>query len=358
MKIDEWIPTLTHATERDVDLLLVEELSSSLDFTTWVAGHVGMVGSIAAWDVKHSRRRTRSRREIDILIEIDSRDGTRSAILIENKLDATEQPDQAESYRQELAALASDYGRAAMVIVCPTAYAAQHPDFTGKFDLMLSYEEIAAFLRELLAEAGSELALRYGFRAAILDQAIHKYRRGYTPIPDPVVGDFNARYVLLLAELAPEIGPGPSMRKPANPRESTSMIYDQAVSLAAIPDEIRPRRFAHELGRGSEQRANYVAVTFAGWGAALPAIGARLEADARGTGAFFEAKRPTKVRPRPGLVMALPCEPVDNQGSFDAQRDALARGIANAKKLRRWLLDNQDKLTAWKKLVSDQLGPE
>lgn len=351
MKINEWIPTLSHATERDVDLLLVEELHASLEFTTWMSRHVNVGDPIVSWDVKHSKRRTKSRREIDIFVEINHLDGSRSALLIENKLDATEQPDQAESYREELSALASGYTRAAMIIVCPQAYHALYPNFVGKFDAVIEYEEIVGFLRELHEEASSEMVLRYGFRAEILEQAIHKHRRGYTPIPDKVVGDFNVRYVALLAELAPEIFPGPSMLKPANPRESTSMIFDQAKSLVGMRETILPRRFAHELGRGQERRANYVAVTFAGWGAALPSIRERIEKDAKGINAFFEAKRSTKVRPNPGLVMGLSTEPVDNQGDFDAQRDVLVRGIAKVTFLRSWLLSNQNLLAEWRALA-------
>lgn len=354
MADDEYIPTLTHATERDIDLVLVEELHASADFLIWMAARAGITGSVALWDVKHSKRRTRSRREIDIFIEIDHADKTRAAILIENKLDATEQPDQAESYREELQILSDGYAHAAMIIVCPDAYIAQHPDFVGKFDVAVTYEEIRDFFRELEQEAGTGTVLRYGFRAEILDQAVQKHRRGYTPIPDKVVGDFNAQYVALLAQIAPEIHPGNSMLKPANPRESTSMIFDQNASLAELPAEIRPRRFAHELGRGSERRANYVAVTFAGWGRVLPAIRERLEADTEALGAAFSAKPPTKVRPNPGLVMSVPCDPVDNQGSFQEQQDALVTGMHLARELRRWLISNQTILADWKDLTNKQ----
>lgn len=354
---DEFIPTLSHATERDIDLMLVEELHASGDFVKWMAARAGLSGQAAAWDVKHSKRRTRSRREIDIFLEIDEPNGRRAALLIENKLDATEQPDQAESYREELDALAEGYASAGMVIICPDAYAGQHVGFTAKFDAIISYEDIRDYFLEVAEEVGSEVVLRYRFRAEIFDQAINKHRRGYTAIPDKVVGDFNARYVALLAEVAPEIRPGNSMKKPANPRESTSMIFDQAATLADLPSEIRPRRFAHELGRGSEKRANYVAVTFAGWGAALPHIKSSLEADSIELGADFEAKPPTKTRPNPGLVMSVATEPVDNQDDFDGQVDALEDGIAVASELRRWLLQNRATLHEWKRLVENHKVP-
>lgn len=350
MTDDTFIPTLTHATERDIDLLLVEELYSTHDFVRWMAAQVAITKPIAVWEVKHSKRRTRSRREIDIFVEIGHRDGTRSAILIENKIDATEQPDQAESYREELDVLASGYQRAAMIIVCPEGYRSQYATFTSKFEAVVTYEVVRDWFRDAEQEAGNELVLRYRLRAELFDQAIHKHRRGYTAIPDKVVGDFNAQYVSLLEKVAPGIFPGNSMLKPANPRESTSMIFDQARSLAKLPDSIRPRRFAHELGRGSDMRANYVAVTFQGWGVALPTIRSRLEADAVAIGATFAAQPPTKSRPNPGLVMMLPTAPVDNQGSFEAQRELILAGIRKAEVLRNWLIENQVVLAAWKKL--------
>lgn len=210
---DEFIPTLSHATERDIDLMLVEELHASANFVGWMSARAELPAQAVAWDVKHSKRRTRSRREIDIFLEIGMSCGGRMALLIENKLDASEQPDQAESYRAELVTLSEGYARAAMIIVCPEAYSSQHGEFTGKFDAVVSYEDIRGYFLEASDESGSELVLRYKFRAEVLDQAINKHRRGYTPIPDKVIGDFNARYVALLAEVAPEISPGNSMKK-------------------------------------------------------------------------------------------------------------------------------------------------
>lgn len=351
MSEDEFIPTLSHATERDVDLLLVEELYASPSFVAWMAGQAGISRQVSSATVLHSKRRTRSRREIDIFVEADHPDGARSALLIENKLDATEQPDQAESYRAELDMLSGGYGRAAMLIVCPAGYAAQHAAFTSKFDAVVTYEALASRFLELAERASGDMASRYAFRAAILDQAVHKHRRGYVAVPNETVGDFNARYVALLSKVAPEIRPGKSMLKPANPDESTSMIFDQDASLAGLPHQIRPRRFSHEFGRGSERRANYVAVTFGGWGAALPAIGERLEADAAALGATFSAKPPTKARPNPGLVMSVRTKPVDNQSSFEAQRQSLTAGIERASEMRHWLLSNRAILWGWKQLV-------
>lgn len=356
---EDYIPTLTHATERDIDLLVVEEIYASVEFAAWLAGCVGINFPVQQTTVKHSKRRTRSRREIDIFVELHHAGGATSAILIENKLDATEQPDQAESYREELAIHADAYVAMAMIIICPQTYSAGHGAFTSKFDAVVSYEAIAdRFVRqaEEYAKTIPELALRYAFRAEILDQAIFKHRRGYQPILNAVVGDFNAHYVALLETIHPEIRPGKSMLKPANPEDSTSMIFDQDASLVKLPTAIRPRRFAHELGRGLDWRANYVAVTFGGWGSALPSIKEHLENDAAELGARFLAKLPNKKRPNPGLVMALPTSPIDNQGDFAAQRDQIVEGMQQAAILRDWLIQNLNVLFQWKALVEQSGG--
>lgn len=351
---DEFIPTLTHATERDIDLLLVEELYASPSFAAWMAARGGLGGAIAGSTVLHSKRRTRNRREIDIFVDLRHPDGRRSALLIENKLDATEQPDQAESYREELERIAGDYAAVAMTIVCPADYDRQCRAFTSKFDAVITYESLAMYFAQGSEALSGEAAARMRFRRDFLKQAVHKHRRGYTAVPNEVVGDFNARYVSLLAEVMPAIVPGKSMLKSANPDESTSMIFDAAASLAALPAELRPSRFAHELGRGQDHRANYVAVTFGGWGAALPAIKTTLEADAAAIGATFSAKPPNKNRPNPGLVMACATTPVDNQGDFAAQADPIAAGMERAGELRDWLVANIATVRKWKALVDEQ----
>ncbi|MBB3982840.1 hypothetical protein GGR44_002520 [Sphingobium fontiphilum] len=352
---EEFIPTLTHATERDIDLLIVEELYASDHFVGWIAQRAGIQGKISSSVVLHSKRRTRNRREIDIFCELKINDGSEAAILIENKLDALEQRDQAESYREELAVHANKYANQAMLIICPAAYVAQHRVFTGKFDATVTYEELAQYFRSR-EEMSDEQSRRYRFRRELIEQAINKARRGYEPVPNQVIGDFNAMYCSMLEQAAPEIIPGPSMRKPANPDESVSMIFDAAASFASLPSDLRPRRFAHELGKGQSHRANYVAVTFANWGPALSALRELFQADAQDIGATFATKPPSKRTPQPGLVMSCPTPAADNQTDFAEQTAVILAGMTAADTLRRWLLDNQNILRKWKAAVEKELA--
>ncbi len=87
--------------------------------------------------------------------------GLATILLIENKLDTSEQFEQAESYRAEAKQFVqSGEARAAYtVIVCPGAYARQHAIFASKFDAIISYEDISAYLAERARQPG-ELGAR------------------------------------------------------------------------------------------------------------------------------------------------------------------------------------------------------
>jgi hypothetical protein len=356
MATNEYIPTLTHATERDIDLLLVEEIYSNRNFLEWLTNLAGININIESWQVKHSQRRTQSRREMDIFIDIRADGNRKIALLIENKLDASEQPDQAESYRDELANLSSKYHQSRMIIVCPEGYKQKNFEFVSKFDVFLSYEKISAWYLQAQKKASADVYLRFKLRSELFDQAVNKYRRGYTAIPNKVIGTFNAQYVSLLREMAPEIIPGNSMLQKANPNDSSSMIFDQDRTLSFLPLELRPRRFAHELGRGLDYRANYVAVVFPGWGLAYPQMKDQLVEDTVTIGALFYAGRPNKNRPYPGLRMYFPTEPVDSLKGFEEQREAIVDGINEAKVLRKWLQQNQAVLQRWKSVCEKIIG--
>lgn len=346
----EFIPTLTHATERDIDLLLVEEFYASPSFVAWVCKKVGLLNQVASSSVLHSKRRTRSRREIDIFVEVAFKCGDMLALLVENKLDATEQPDQAESYREELTMLSDHFAHRVMILVCPTVYRQSHQGFADKFDTVITYEILAEYFRDQSALGGSEKS-RMRFRGELIEQAINKSRRGYASIPNAKIGTFNSRYIELLTEIAPSIYAGPSMLKEASPDESVSMIFDHAKSFSALPHAIRPKRFSHECGRGQTNRANYVAVAFACWGAALKQVRESFEADSSAIEATFTAASPSKLRPNPALIMSCKTTAINNQGDFEAQKPAIIDGIRAAAKLQNWLIDNQRLLWDWKEQV-------
>jgi len=265
------IPTLSHATERDIDLFIVEELICSPTTVDWFLEQSGINLSYAKHEVKHSKRRTRNRREIDIFVEGHFLSGKPAwALLIENKIDANEQPDQAESYREELVRHYQAHKFSKAVLIAPQAYGDAHSNFCSKFDVFISYEAFIDFL-EKREKANKVDIARDKFKVDCFLQAITKQRRGYKKIANQKIRDFNRDYVSLMRSITPELIPGKTMLTPTKPDESVSMILDNSI-LKSLPKNIRPRRFSIELGKNSTRRANYVAVTFAGWGHAIDAI--------------------------------------------------------------------------------------
>src|SRR5438034_9467428 len=74
--------------ERDVDLLLLEELCASPEFRTWLADEVGLETSGQFTNAFHSMRDDENR-ETDLLVLFDH-----AGLLVENKISAEFQPDQ------------------------------------------------------------------------------------------------------------------------------------------------------------------------------------------------------------------------------------------------------------------------
>jgi hypothetical protein len=181
------ILTLTHATERDVDILLIEELKCSPAFVRWFSGLVAAKTNTTivckTSSVVHSKRRIHNRREIDITLSVHG-DGKRIVLLVENKLDTSEQPFQAESYRSEAGSLISHDEADAVftVLVAPEAYAATASTFSSKFDCLVTYEAIARFMDERAQKERGELKDRLRHRHDLIQQAITKARRGYQPV--------------------------------------------------------------------------------------------------------------------------------------------------------------------------------
>jgi len=85
--------------ERDIDLLVMEELSVSEEFREWfssrVFGEPIYQSKIGTW---HSVSDSQLG-ESDLIFLFEAVDGSRVAILIENKIDAPPQPKQGERYR-------------------------------------------------------------------------------------------------------------------------------------------------------------------------------------------------------------------------------------------------------------------
>lgn len=343
--MNDSILTLTHATERDIDLLVVEELSCGEDllrmlFRTVLNRDLDRAG-YRSHQVIHSRRRVHNRREIDICVEIDLGGSRPAMLLIENKLDASEQVDQGVSYGEEAAFLvASD--RAVQVwtiLMCPVSYVAANERFAAEFDGVAHYEDVRDFLNIRALGLNGELAMRISYRSGLIDQAITKSRRGYVAVPLAAISDFNARYVTVVREKYPSLAPGPAMLKDGSPGESKTMIFGPQT----LPnwDFLPQMRLVHQL---REANAN---LCFYGWGDHFSELAGAIGLTLKGTGFKLQPTINRRKAGKAGLMVIATTPTIDNVTGFDAQYAQILEGMAAAERLRLWLLDHQSDAREW-----------
>ncbi len=344
------ILTLTHATERDVDLLIVEELSCSPTFVRWLVDIVGhRVGKQIGFQttlVTHSSRRMFNRREIDICLTLNLRNAKPVMLLIENKLDASDQPAQAESYQDEAKTLCAE-GTATdvfTVLICPQEYSVSNATFSGKFDATVTYEQVAEYLDRRSRQERGESADRLAYRHRLIRQAIEKWRRGYEAVPLPAIAAFNKQYVELCKQYAPSLKPGPSMIKDGRPCESKTMIFhpDTLPSWDFLPQV----RIVHQLREGN---AN---INFYGWGDHFTELAAVVAADLKGTPYRPVPTVNKRKEGKSGLMIVAMTPSINNTDAFENQRSAIIDGIRVTNELRSWMWKNKAAIERWATIVS------
>ena len=335
--------TLTHATERDVDLILIEELRCSPDFVRWLVRRVSN-SSFDTSSVSHSKRRMFNRREIDITLSIKGASGT-AVLLIENKLDTAEQPNQAQSYKEEAKTIVErgEAWEAHTVLVCPERYAASASAFASRFDHVVYYESVIGFLSDRIAGTSGEIQARLSHKRDLLVQATTKARRGYEAVPLAGIDHFNQKYVAMLQSEKIQLEPGPSMLKEGRPGESRTMIFDPS-ALPKWPF-LPQTRLVHQT---REANAN---VNFYTWGDYFSDLAGQIGADLKGTGYRVVPTINKRVGGRSSLMIVAATPPVDSLLSFDDQRPAILEGARVTYELKKWFWANQAKIKSWAEIV-------
>jgi len=204
----EKIGKIEAVTERDIDLLLLEELNVSADFSLWLYSQVAQRNDDplcrGAW---HSITDA-VLGESDIVVIYENG----FAVLIENKIDALAQPEQGKRYKARGKKGVQDglWKSYATCIVAPKLYL-QKEQYALIYDSNLSYEDIANWFLSL--KGGDP---RAAYKAYILKEAIEQNRRGYTITPDQRVTTFWLKYWELAKEKYPELEMKKPSIKPAN----------------------------------------------------------------------------------------------------------------------------------------------
>lgn len=204
-------------SERDIDLLLLEEFATSDDFTKWFVGQIQVVQHGIAHIEKVQRSVTQSTGESDLEVTCADSEGQLRRLLIENKISASFQPQQAERYRERGATYVERGECVAFytVLVAPAQYFGDDKSLKG-FDGRLTYEAIRDWF--LQNEAMGE---RRYYKTALLTSAIEKALYGYQPIEDVPVSDFWQSYWEMARRIAPEL----QMERPQPKPSGAGFIY-------------------------------------------------------------------------------------------------------------------------------------
>jgi hypothetical protein len=197
--------------ERDIDLLVMEELSVSDEFREWfssrVFGEPIFQSKIGAW---HSVSDSQLG-ESDIVFLFEAIDGPRTAILIENKIDAPPQPQQGQRYRfrGEKGLKEGYWEKFKTCVIAPSKYlsSSKHSE---SYDINISYEELLAYFQSRNPRDG-----RFSYKARILLEGIEQNRRGYQPEHSDQMTKFVSDYYAYVTGEYPHLGMQEARPRPA-----------------------------------------------------------------------------------------------------------------------------------------------
>jgi hypothetical protein len=204
-------------SERDVDLLLLEEFQISEKFCDWFTSRVFeypvFSKRVGAWhsviDSQHG--------ESDLVLIFEVLDGSHHAILIENKIDAPAQREQGLRYRvRGEKGIEDDYWvEFKTCLIAPQKYLLSNSEI---YDRQISYEEIMSYF--IGCTDGQDRAI---YRSKFILESIQKNRRGYQPVLSPEMTQFASDYIDYVNLHFPELNPEKS--KPRAPGNTWVRFY-------------------------------------------------------------------------------------------------------------------------------------
>ncbi len=302
---DIFIPDVA---ERDIDLLLLEEAIASLRFASWLLAQVG-INECQTLAEAHRSVKT-GNGESDLELAFRGADGTVTRLIVENKIDAVFQPNQAKRYAERaLKYLATgNCSGVVTLLLAPEVYLGGNDELHG-FDATLSYEAIVDWFSTQQPESD-----RRRYKVKLLSKAIDRGRTGWTLVPHSKVKAFWDAYWRLAQSIAAQL----AMPKPNDqiPEGSHFVVFRPP----ALPAGVTLR---HKVGYG------HIDLVFAGMGERISELdltfGQRLPAGAQLTRAAKSA--------------AVRCfvEPVDMaRDVFATREDAIRQGITAAATLLAW----------------------
>ena len=137
-----------NVSERDMDLLFIEAFATDPGFIDLFLNKLGTKDDYTIVSVERSKV-DKGLGESDITVVYDA-NGVRQALLIEDKIDAIDMPDQHERYlkRGVLGVQNQEFSGFDVFIVCPIKYRETNEE-AGKYEFFVSYEECRDYFASL-----------------------------------------------------------------------------------------------------------------------------------------------------------------------------------------------------------------
>ena len=304
--------------ERDIDLVLLEEFLATPEFATWFANTAGLKDRALGTAVDASRSVTHTTGESDLEVRFESSAG-RTLLLIENKIGAGLQPQQAERYRLRGAdhAAKGRCDRFFTVIIAPDKYFADEAQLKG-FDCRVSYEALMRWY-----ENATFLGARRLYKLALLQSGIDKATFGYQPDVDTTVTDFFRGYWDIVVSAYSDLEMIPPKGRPGG----SGRVYFRSAELTSLRADV-----AHKTSHGVvDLHLRDRASRMAGVEAILAAI---LEPDM----SLASAGKSVAVR--------LKVQAIDRTASAVTQRAAIQECLNAARRLRDWAISHRAQIEA------------
>lgn len=318
--------SIAGVSERDVDLLLLEEFIASPAFGAWFVQQI-IDPSVNVGECEDAQRSvTDSTGESDLEVTFANGYNERTRFLVENKVGAGLQPQQAERYRLRGAGYVSRglCTRYYSVIAAPSRYFGMSAGRKG-FDHRITYEAILDWFR-----GATDLGIRRQYKAAVLQAAIDKGTLGYQPAEDAAASSFWKDYWSYSCEYAPEL----EMREPgAKPAGSTFVTFHP-------PELPRGIDLVHKLSHG------YVDLQLSGVADRLNGLRAEIDS--------LLGEGMTVARADKSGAVRLRTPRLDPSASASSQAAGILAGLQAAQHLQRWYCANAQTLSKF--VLSAQQG--
>ena len=184
--------------EHDMDLLILEEFFADRAFAKLFLDKINFTEDYVIDELLHSFSDANGESDITIILR---HNGGKTAILIEDKIDAPTMEQQSTRYqtRAESAEKRGDYHNHYIMLVAPEEYLDEHQhDKNADYKYKVSYET----LRDYLAGRNDP---RGKFKADMIDFAIREKKTGYQVIENRAVTEFWKKLRRFCEEAYPDL---------------------------------------------------------------------------------------------------------------------------------------------------------